>query len=209
MTQIYSTQSQILEESSHLIAVLEHRSAFLPSARDALVRQRALHQELEAHQEKSEQALAAWRSALTHRWQCEIEGQRQYTLLLRQLRDYYGADSPQLQTVLPSHTTYTGSAEELLHHMQRLSAALHLLTPAPVLTESIVDLEAACTSLEHALSETQRRETERRTTSLDRRLIQDACAHAIAETSALLDLPALESRTTIDTPVYIKARKAH
>jgi hypothetical protein len=208
MTQICSAPSKTLEESSHLIALLESRSATFPSARDALVRQRALHQELETHQEKSNRALAAWRSALTHRWQCEIEGQRHYMLLIQQLRDYYGDNSPQLQTVLPGHTTYTGSAEDLLHDMQRLHAALHLLPTAPIEPERISELEAACTRLASALSETQRCETERRTTSLDRRMAQDACEHAIAETSALLARHAPATRPTIDTRVYAEAHKA-
>jgi hypothetical protein len=208
MTQIYSTHSQTLEESSHLIAILEYRAAFFPSARDALARQRALHQELESYQEKSEQALAAWRSALTHRWQCEVEGQRQYMLLVRQLRDHYGDNSLELQTVLPGHTTYTGSAEDLLHDMQRLHAALHLLPAAPVAAEDLDELEAACAALEQTLSETRRCETERRTTSLDRRMAQDACAHAIAETSAQLDLYAPGTRPTIEARVYAQVNEA-
>jgi hypothetical protein len=166
-----------------------------------------LHRELETHQEKSEQALAAWRAALTHRWQCEIEGQRRYMLLVQQLRDHYGDDSPQLQAVLPGHTTYTGSAEDLLHDMQRLHAALLLLTAAPVSAHSIDELDAACAALAHALSETRRCETERRTTSLDRRLAQDACEHAIAEAHMLLGRHASGTRSMLEAPVYAEMHK--
>jgi hypothetical protein len=206
MTQICSAQAQTLEESSHLIAILESQTAIPPFARNALARQRALHQHLEEYQHRSEQALAAWRAALTHRWQCEIEGQRHYMLLLKQLRDHYGADSPQLTTVMPTHTTYTGSAEDLLHDMQRLHAALRLLPGTPITPQRMDELATACAELEHALNETYRCETERRNASLDRRLAQDACAHAIAETTEMLARHFHQTHPTIETLLYAEAQ---
>ncbi|NJL35197.1 MAG: hypothetical protein HC893_16770 [Chloroflexaceae bacterium] len=188
MTQINSPYYQTLYESNRLITLLESYADRCLFARDALARHRMLHNQLDAHRVRSEHALAAWRAALSHRWQCEIEGQRLYNHILEHARLSFGTESAEVKALVHSRIgTQAGSAEDLLDDMRRMHAALLLMQPSsPVLLEHIAQLAVACTRLEQALDATHRRETERRNATLERRLTYDACERAFAETMLML-----------------------
>jgi hypothetical protein len=188
MTYMGSPQSNALEDSQRLITLLEGHAVAPSPAYDALARQRELHRDLEAHQIRSEQTLAAWRAALTRRWKCEVEGQRQYMRIIQQLRAHYGPDSPQMQALISSNDAQTGTASELLHDMRRMYAALLLIQPSlPFDAEHVHQLEAACNALDEALTETQHWETKRRQASIERRMADEACRRAIADATRLLE----------------------
>lgn len=183
MSQFVSPGARLLDESHNLITLLEHTQASSPFVREALARQQALHTELQHRQMQSDQALAEWRMALTHRWQCEIEGQRIYTQILRHLRDRYGEDSPHVQILLPSNNQHAGTAADLLNDMRRLHASLLLLQPQSVDADTLAHLEAMCQQLDEALAQTQHLERKRRATTIERRMAEDACRQAIDETT--------------------------
>jgi hypothetical protein len=184
--QITSPYSKVLDDSAHLMHILASHTGNWPFARQALARHQALHHELEVHQMKSEYALAEWRSALTHRWQCEIDGQRIYNTILQQTREHYGAESPEFQTIAPD-TNHAGAATDLLNDMRHMHAALQLLEAAPLEQSMLTDLEHACQYLHDALTATRHHETRRRTTTLERQVIHSACERAIAETTSMLE----------------------
>lgn len=198
MTQLYSPQRQPLEESNHLIHLLQQQANQSEAARNALARHQVIHNELYRQQVQSEHALAAWRHALTQRWQCEIEGQRIYSNILKKLQHYYGAESPQLQVIVPSNQPHAGAAEDLLNDMRRMHASLLLTQPSfPCSSECVMQLEAACHNLSVSLQETRYYETERRTINFKRRLAEEACLRSIDETNRLLN----ESETVLHETV--------
>lgn len=188
MTQINSPYSKTVYESNRLISLLESQADASFFAREALTRHRMIHSHLELHRVRSERALEAWRTALTIRWQCEIEGQRLYNQILDQLRTAFGADSPQVRAIIHSPTSCcAGSAEDLLEAMRRMHASLLLLQPdSPIRSQTIDRLGIACCELNNALQETKRFETARRNATLERQLAYAACERACEETRQIL-----------------------
>jgi hypothetical protein len=188
MTQMISPHSAILKESTQLITILETHAAASPHLQQALTRHRTLHRDLVRHQHQSEHSLAAWRAALTQRWQSEVQGQRIFNQILQQLRSHYGTDAIQLQAIAPTSEVCTGTAEDLLNNMRRMYAALLLMQSSlPFGSDALQQLEHACNELDEALSATQRLETERRHHALERRMMQETCQRAIAETTHMLN----------------------
>jgi hypothetical protein len=187
MTQVTVPHSATLEDSRQLIALLERYAPQSALAHDALVKHRYLHHHLENHQHASEQALAAWRASLTRRWRCEIEGQRVYNQTIQELQHHFARTSLEYQAMVGDGNGPI-TAEDLLVHMQRMYAALLMLPQMPLALRGCVDrLEQMQADLATALDETQARERERRQAMAERRMTNDACARAIAETKRLLE----------------------
>jgi hypothetical protein len=187
MTQTVSPSYNILEESEQLIAALQQHPTASAQVQDMLEHHIALREELTYRQEQSEQSLAAWREALQRRWHCEISGQRMYTKIVQQLRSFFGPDSPQLQIIEPHTAAPAGSAADLLNDMWRLHATLMILQPGlPCDAEIITQFEYACQNLDAALKDTVHYEEQRRRTSVEYHLAQDACWRTMEELTSLL-----------------------
>jgi hypothetical protein len=187
MTQTVSPSHNILEESEQLIADLQQHPTASAQVQDMLKHHMALREELKHRQEQSEQSLAAWRAALQRRWHCEIAGQRVYTRIVQQLRNFFGPDSPQLQVIGPHPAEFVGSAADLLNDMWRLHATLLILQPdLPCEAETIAQFELACQNLDAALSDTAYYEEQRRRTSVEFHMAQNACKCAMDEMTSLL-----------------------
>ncbi len=187
MAQRTSLYSTILEESEQLIHLLEQYAADSALAREALTRHQQIHQELQTQQHRSEEALAQWRAALTRRWRCEVEGQRQYIQIVQKLRTFYGSTSAQVQAVLPSEHYQPGTAPNLLNDMRRMHATLQLMQPPLPDVRAVVDgLEQACSELDVALTETERCDRLRRMANIERRMTSDACQRASIDTRRTL-----------------------
>jgi hypothetical protein len=185
MTQTVSPSHNILEESEQFIAAL--RQYAIAPAQDVLERYVTLHEELRRQQAQSTQSLAAWREALQRRWHCEISGQRMYMKIVQQLRTFFGSDSPQLQVIEPHSAAPAGSAADLLNDMWRLHAALIILQPnLPCEADIIAQFELACQDLDQALRDTAHYEEQRRRTSVEYHLAQNACRRTMDETNNLL-----------------------
>lgn len=189
MKQIISSQSDtdIIQDSSQLLEILEQHRTTLPNGDEILARHRALHRELELHQHLSEQTLAAWRTALTGRWELEIAGQRLYTRIQRQLLEQFGSDSPELQAIAPVRRSQGITPVDLLADLRRTLASLRLLSSAhTILSEDIAELEAVCADLTDAIALTHDLQQKRRNAMIDQRLAQDIYQRVRHETQLCL-----------------------
>ncbi len=177
----------IVEESYRLIALLEHHAHHLPFAEDELARHRALQADLEERQQMSKHALDEWRAALAQRWECEVAGQRLYLHIQRQIRDYFGVETPHLQVIAPLKPDAGRTAADLLADLQHMEASLALLRPQPpFVAERRAQLAVACANLDAALSWTVRSETQRRNALLSQRLAYNVYKRVRARTLQLL-----------------------
>ncbi len=173
-----------LEESQRLIATLEQLRSELPFAEDILAVHRPTHSELEQSYVRSEQAVAAWRTALAKRWECEVAGRRLYKRILRQLAAHYGGESaPEIQLLSRGGAEADSSPTELLADLRRLQAATLLGSAAQLFAaEPQNELEQGCEALERAINEVNIYETQRRIAVLDSRLANEAYRRARTET---------------------------
>jgi hypothetical protein len=87
---------------------------------------------------------------------------------------------------MPSNTSHAGTPADLLNDMRRLHASLVLMQSSYVGEEMLNRLEGICDDLEEALIETDHLEKRRRSTTIERRMAEDACQRAIDETTRLL-----------------------
>jgi hypothetical protein len=169
--------SDILEDSSRLIALLEQHRQELPFVEEALVQHRKLHSDLLHQQHSSQRALDEWRRALARRWQCEVAGRRRYLEIQRQLIAHFGADAPELLLFLRGSES-NSSAAELLTDLRRLHAALSVTASAPAAAvQELAALTRACADLEDAIARTNRCDEQRHKALLDRNLSQHAYQH--------------------------------
>lgn len=170
MTQLF-LMPPFPDAASRLVALLERHSATFPSLEEELSQQRALAQVLAEHRQRSEQALSAWRAAISQRWDCEVGAQRAYGAVQRQLADYYGADPAYAQLIAPAHPGGASTPADLLHEVRRLVASLELLTPRPPFAdEATARLQAATQELARAIDQTARCEAERRSILTEQRI---------------------------------------
>lgn len=165
-----------IEESRRLIEILEQQGPTLPLAAQLLAAHRPAHQALELHQAQSEQAVAAWRSALAVRWECEVRGRRVFKQIYHQLVEHYGSvQAPEVQVLSREGAEVDSTPAELLGDLRRLRAhlALHEQQLA-FAAERLLEIDEACAALERAIAETAGREATRRAAVINRRLAQEA-----------------------------------
>jgi hypothetical protein len=175
------------DATSQLIDLLEHRRAEMPFAEEELARHRALRHALAEQISHSEQALSQWREALSRRWECEVQGQRIYTIVQRQIATYFGSDTTYLQLVAPSQPTAAVTAGSLLADMRRLEASLSLLRPRPPFAEeSLLGLREAGDKLTAALDWSERCENERRRVMIEQRMAANLYERVCQKTRKLV-----------------------
>lgn len=159
------------DAASHLVLLLERHSEAFPQLERELRQQRALAQTVAEHLQRGERALAAWRVALSRRWECEVHAQRVYSRVQRQLGDYLGPDPLYAQLIAPAHQPSASTPSDLLHELRRLTASLELLVPRPPFADEAADqLQAAAQRLAWSIEETTRCEAERRGVLTEQRI---------------------------------------
>jgi predicted Abi (CAAX) family protease len=162
---------------------------------------------LELHHHLSEQTLAAWRTALTRRWELEIAGQRLYTRIQRQMLDQFGSDSPELQAVAPVRKSQGITPVDLLADLRRTLASLRLLSAThALLGGEVAELETVCSDLGDAIALTHDLQQKRRNAMIDQRLAQDIYQRVRYETqfwlSKHLDALVLRNGRTAEYSEY-------
>jgi hypothetical protein len=188
MTQILSLNTTSPEAMTELIALLEQRRAELPFADEELARHRALRSALDDQTARGEQTLAAWREALSRRWEAEVNGQRVYTAVQRRLASYFGNDTTYLQLVAPSHPSAALTPSNLLADMRRLEASLSLLRPQPPFAEeSLTRMRAAGDALGAAIDWSERCEAERRHVLIEQRMAANLYERVCQKTCRLVE----------------------
>lgn len=175
------------EVASNMIDLLERHRQTLPFADTEIARHRALLEALEEQHRRGEQALSAWREALSRRWECEVNGQRVYTAIQRQISDYFGKDATYTQLVAPANPGAAQTASDLLANMRRLEASLALLKPRPpFVDEWLVRLGTAGTDLAAAIDCSDHCESERRNVLIERRMAANLYERTCQKTRRLL-----------------------
>jgi hypothetical protein len=164
----------VSDAASHLVALLERHRETFPPLDEELAQQRSLRQLLCEHRTRGEQALSAWRAAISRRWECEVNAQRAYTAVQRQLGEYYLCDAAYAQLIAPAHPGSASTPTDLLHEVRRLEASLELLSPPPPFAAAASDrLRAAGVELALAIEQTLRCETERRSVLTEQRIARN------------------------------------
>jgi hypothetical protein len=172
---------------AHLTRMLELRRTEIPFADEELAHHRALRSALDEQIARGEQALADWRAALSQRWEAEVNGQRAYSAVLRQIADYFGNDTIYLQLVAPSYPATALTASNLLADMRRIEASLALLRPRPPFAEeSLARMRAAGDSLAAAIAWSERCEEERRRVLIEQRMANNLYERVCQKTRRLL-----------------------
>lgn len=160
-----------LDAARRLDELLERHSAAFPQLADELEQQRALARALAASQQHAAQALGTWRAALAQRWGCEVDAQRVYGAVQRQVVAQYGPDSAHSLLLAPGRPDSAVTPDELLRATRRLEAALGLsASQAPFAEAAAAQLRAAGDALAAAIDETGRCENERRRVLTDQRI---------------------------------------
>ena len=187
MTTLVPT-ADVLSESRQLIATIERLREELPFADNILAIHRPTHQELESTQARSAQSVTAWREALAQRWDAEVAGRRIYKRIIRQIAEHYGSSAaPEVQALTRGEAEANSSPAELLADLRRLQAAFSIGTEAlRCAREHLPELTHACATLDAAIAEASRCETQRRNAALDSRIASEAYRRARAETRRLL-----------------------
>jgi hypothetical protein len=151
--------------------MLELRRGEIPFADEELARHRTLRSALDEQVARSEQALLDWRAALSQRWDAEVNGQRTYSSVQRQMAGYFGSDATYLQLVAPSQPATALTASNLLADMRRLEASLALLRPRPpFVEESLSRMRNAGDRLAAAIAWNDHCEVERRRILIEQRM---------------------------------------
>jgi len=182
-----SHSADVLDNSEHLIAILEHHRADLPFADRELSRYQKMHHDLAAHRHNSEEALSQWQEALRERWKCEIAGLRLYMQICHQLAEHFGAESPHLQVIAMSNHGGAATAPHLLADLRRAYLSLTISRACMVfLADQIEHLNEICNALEAAIDSTHYWEEQRRSAVVSQRLCHDAYQRACSHTHHLL-----------------------
>lgn len=180
---VSQSPSDAIVESLRLMSAIEERRSLLPFAGDLLALHQYAHRNLELCQAASEVAVGAWRSALARRWDCEVAGRRLYKQIVRQMTDYYGEGSPQLQLISRGGAEANSTPAELLDDLRRLHAALTVeLAQLPFASERLPHVGQASAVLEAAIHEAQETEHRRRIAVLDSRMAREAFRRTSEET---------------------------
>jgi hypothetical protein len=169
------TPANALQESERMIELLEQRRDEFPHAEELLAIHRPTHQELERNKRITEQAVTAWRESLAHRWNCEIAGRRLYKQIYQQFTAFYGsADAPEVQLISRGGAEENSSPAELLVDLRRMEAALVVNNERlPFAAQRLSELGEVCTMLDEAIKATNAYESERRTSVLEQRMVQE------------------------------------
>lgn len=177
-----------LQESARIIQLLEQRRGEFPCAEDFLAVHRPTHQALEHNKRIAEQAVAAWRASLAHRWNCEIAGRRLYKQIYQQFTEFYGsADAPEVQLISRGGAEDYSSPSDLLADLRRMEAALVVnRARLPFAAQRLGELGEVCAALDRAISDTRAYEAERRTSALEQRMAQETYRRLYKTTCAAL-----------------------
>lgn len=170
MTQMFLLSSPP-DAAARLVALLERHRETYPVLEEELAQQQTLTRVLADHRHRGEQALSAWRAALSRRWECEVRAQRAYSSVQRKLEAYYGPDQAYAQLIAPGHPASASTASDLLHDVRRLGASLELLAPRPPFAaEAMARLRVAGDELARAIEQTASCEAERRSVLTEQRI---------------------------------------
>jgi hypothetical protein len=183
-----SPETSLASTATQLVKLLERHRAALPFADAELARHQALRLALSEHHARSEDALNAWRSAISHRWGCEVRAQRTLSAVLR-LAGAESAALPACQHLVAAPAANAPvTPADLLADLRRLAASLALLNPAPAfVAASIADLQAAADELAAAIDLTLRCESVRRHMLLEERLTTNLYLRTCAQTHQLIN----------------------
>lgn len=164
-----------LAESRRLMQVLEQHRGELPFADEFLAAHRPTHQQLEESRARADHAVAAWRAALAHRWDCEVAGRRLYKQIYQQMIAVYGStDAPEVLLISRGGAEAESSPEELLSDLRRLEVALALnRAHLPFAAARLEHLSHICEALAEAVHAANLREAERRASVLTLRMVQE------------------------------------
>lgn len=170
MTSTLFPPPPLTDATNRLLVLLEQHQT-CPDLAAELQQQRGLARLLDEHRQRGEEILAAWRTAVSHRWECEVAAQRAFMLAQRQLKTHYEADPARAQLLVPAQRTGSSTPGDLLVEVRRLAASLELLSPPPPFARAaIADLLATSNELELALGETTRLEAQRRALLAEQRI---------------------------------------
>lgn len=181
----------LLGSSQRVIALLEQQHAS-PAVTTALMRHYEIHTTLADHEQAALAAQQMWQRATNVRWQWEVAAQRLYNRIQQALIAQYGADSIEVQAIAPD--CCEGSAQNVLHTLQRTRAALTILCDRPVDDATMDALSEVCTRLDQAITVAQEHRREWREAVLSQRVVQGAYERILSETSDTLH-PILEQHT--------------
>ena len=165
-----------LQQSERIIHLLEQRRGEFPYAEELLAIHRPAHEELERNKQVTEQAVAAWRQSLAHRWDCEVAGCRLYKHVYQQFVAFYSsAAAPEVQLIARSSVEESSSPAELLADLRRMEAALLVNSKQlPFAAQRLAELSEVCAALDNAISKTNACEAARRASALAQRMAQEA-----------------------------------
>jgi len=168
---------------NQIITLLEQLRNRLPFAEEELAYHTQLRAMLAEQQEQSAAALAAWRTALARRWECEVQAQRLYTYVRQQVIDAVGTDAPCWQLVEESPADGAWMATDLLNNLRRLAIVVDLIQPALPSHKAIqAELQTMAARLAHAIQETERCEEERRRVQAEQRMLNELCQRSYRRT---------------------------
>lgn len=181
------TTEEMIHDTSQMIEVLERHRTVLPFADAELVHYQRIRNELEQQRAQSEKALASWRGALNHRWECEVAGQRLFMQMSDKLRHVFGDDSPCLHVITPTDRDGHSTADDLLVDLHRLEASLMLIQPPLDGTSGYLkEITSLCNSLQSAIGDTRYWEEQRRSAVVGQRLVYDAYQRTCSKTRRLI-----------------------
>lgn len=168
---------------NQIITLLEQLRNRLPFAEEELVYHTQLRAMLAEQQAQSAAALAAWRTALAKRWECEVQAQRLYTHVRQQVIEIVGTDAPCLQLLEAAPAEGAWMATDLLNNLRRLTVVVDLIQPAPLFYKQVrAELQAIADRLANAIQETERCEEERRRVQAEQRMLIELCQRSYRRT---------------------------
>lgn len=187
-----------LNESRSMISFLEQHRTDLPHADNLLATHRATHQKLEDSHQAVAAAVATWRTALSERWEAEIQGWRVYRQTCSQVEAHTADPNAPIRRLIEQISSEAdGSPAGVLACLRHLSAALHLAGDelAPF-RQNLPAINAEAERLERALLRTTECEHARRRAALEERVIRETYRRVSNDTRlALGDLYAAEEAT--------------
>jgi hypothetical protein len=182
-----SFESPLTAAANQLVTLLERHRAALPFAEEELARHQALQSALAERHARSEDALSAWRSALSQRWECEVRAQRTFSAVHRLASPHLDTQSAYHQLVAASVASAPVTHTDLLADLRRLAASLALLMPPPPFVAScLADLQNAADALAAAIDRTIRCEATRKQMLLEERLTTNLYQRTCAQTHQLI-----------------------
>ncbi len=174
---------ELLAVSQRLLTMLEQH-ADDPESAQRLHHHRTLHARLRQQQATADHARAAWRTALTARWQSEILAQRVYLATYQQLMRLYSEGAAITHLIEPSTDPACLTSDDLERELRRIHAAISLLQPDSLALQC--ETADALAQLGAANRHAATCDTARRHASAEYRLTATACQQAIDETSRRL-----------------------